>query len=113
MIAPTGREDEEERRRRLARARNQDDIAARPAHHKSTNPMSGAPCYQEPPVQFGTAVSRKPAITPAQIAEHHFVRVPVAVEVLDRQPPCKCRDQSGTANTRPKPRRAEKGQSPC
>ena len=37
--------------------------AARPASHNSASPASGAPFTGSWPVQFGTAVSRKPAIT--------------------------------------------------
>ena len=39
-------------------------IAARPAHHNKTSPISGAPVTGSRPVQFGTAVNRKPAMTP-------------------------------------------------
>ena len=37
--------------------------ATRPANHSATNPASGQPTTGSRPVQFGTAVSKKPAIT--------------------------------------------------
>ena len=43
----------------------ENSIARRPASHSSASAPSGAPVTGRRPVQFGIAVSRKPAITAA------------------------------------------------
>ena len=72
-------------------SRNPTSIAAaaaqpiRPNGHRdaarsqaSTRTSSGAPCSGKRPVQFGIAVSRKPAIDRRNVAVEHLVDVPVA-----------------------------------
>ena len=62
--------------------------------------------------QFGTAVKRKPAITPAQIPKQHFMSVPVAIEVRQRSHPANAATQIGAANAAQSAANRKNGRKP-
>ena len=88
--------------------------ASRPASQRPTSAASRAPLAVAIPVQLRTAVSRKPAITAAEIAEEHLVGMPGGAGEMARlgPEPAQDRQPDGDGEDRRQPSGEKEGSEP-